>query len=89
MVTLNSRKRDAITFLVIEVIFGLLWTIMYSQQLFDNLLIGGDIGIYNINGSIVSQFMVSQMNLPNIFASVVYTFFPSILVVSWSITIQR
>ena len=83
MVTLNSRKRDAITFLVIEVIFGLLWTIMYSQQLFDNLLIGGDIGIYNINGPIVSQFMVSQMNLPNIFASVVYTFFPSILVVSW------
>ena len=80
---LSDNKKDILTFLIIETAFISFWLIMYRAQIYDNLLIGGDIGIFNINTPVITQFMVSSFNVWNFFASLVYHLSPSFLVGSW------
>lgn len=83
LIVKSDKKKDAITILIIEAVFISIWYGMYGAQIYDNLLIGGDIGIYNINTPIITQFMVPSFSFWNLFASLVYHLSPNFLVSSW------
>ncbi|MGC8483850.1 MAG: hypothetical protein ACP5OE_09435, partial [Thermodesulfobium sp.] len=84
MIKLDSRQKDILTFLGIELTFAYFWSLMYRQQLYDNLLIGGDIGLSDVNGPILQQLMGSSVNLWNLFATLVFQISPVLLVPAWN-----
>ena len=84
MIVKSDKKKDVITFLIIEAAFIIVWFEIYRAQIFDNLLIGGDIEIFNINTPIITQFMVPSFSFWNFFASLVYHLAPRFLVGSWN-----